>query len=289
MSSTSSGSTIRAGAGPVVAQVVHARHLVGHQRRRPDPHGLEGRQPVALGQRHVGEGAGAPVELGQDRRGDGAGEDDAVGVLARRGLGPPPGRAHDDQGPRLGQRRARSAEGPHEPVHVLAGFERADGQEELARHPDACQQRVGGAGSGSGRWSAPLGTMVIRAASTPEAATSAATSRDGTTSARCGRGRGPAPPRATGARAASWLRGAGARPRRGRSRRGGSGWTAAGRARPATPSARRRTPRVRGTARGPRPGSGAGPAAARPAPAGRRRPAGRPPARCRPEPGWPEA
>ena len=36
-------------------------------------------------------------------------------------------------------------------------------------------------GSGSGRWSAPPGTMVIRAASTPEAATSAATSREGTT------------------------------------------------------------------------------------------------------------
>ena len=36
-------------------------------------------------------------------------------------------------------------------------------------------------GSGSGRWSAPPGTTVIRASSTPEVATSAATSRDGTT------------------------------------------------------------------------------------------------------------
>ena len=38
----------------------------------------------------------------------------------------------------------RPVEGAHEAVHVLAGFERAHSQEELTRHPDACQQCVGG-------------------------------------------------------------------------------------------------------------------------------------------------
>ena len=60
------------------------------------------------------------------------------------GSGPHPAGAHDHEAPWLGQRGAHPAERSYEAVHVLAGFERAHGQEELARHPDAGQQCVGG-------------------------------------------------------------------------------------------------------------------------------------------------
>ena len=101
------------GRGPGRTEVVHARHLVGHHRRCADPHGLERRQPVALGQRHVGEGAGPPVELGEDGVGHRAGEDDCRRRPgARGGSGPHPVGPTITSGHGPGSERAHPARRP---------------------------------------------------------------------------------------------------------------------------------------------------------------------------------
>ena len=128
------------------AEIVHARDLAGHHRRDAGAHGLQRREAVPLRQRHVGEGAGPAVELGQDDLGDGAGEDDVIGRPGLLRNGAPAGRPHDHQRPRARQRTAHPAEGPHEPVDVLPRFERADGEEEGARHAHPSQERIGGLG-----------------------------------------------------------------------------------------------------------------------------------------------
>ena len=112
----------------------------------------------------------------------------------------------------------------------------------------------------------------------PIASRSAATSRDGTTSAApdstarrsaASCQRAPAPRRRFGMAAPGHVVDRHDQPCRARAPEPGR--------RPATPSARCRTPPGRGTARGPRPGSGAGPGQPRRvAAAARRRPAGRP-------------
>ena len=71
-------------------EVVHARHLARHDRRRAGPHRLEGRQPVPLCQRHVCEGAGTVVKRGQHGVGNRTREDDPAGLGRARGLGPHP-------------------------------------------------------------------------------------------------------------------------------------------------------------------------------------------------------
>ena len=53
---------------------------------------------------------------------------------------PQPDGPDDDQRPAPGQRRPHLPEGTHQPVQVLARFERAHGQEELAGHADPVQQ-----------------------------------------------------------------------------------------------------------------------------------------------------
>ena len=124
MSSTSSGSTMRAGRRSHRAEVVHARHLVGHHGRDADEHGLEGRQAVALRERHVGEGAGSPVQLGQDDVGNGAGEDDVVG-----GPWAPPA-----QGPTRSARRS--------PAATDRGASRAPGRRPAPAGPRSCEARA---------------------------------------------------------------------------------------------------------------------------------------------------
>ena len=63
---------------PSPPEVVHAGHLWGDHGRGPDPHGLERRQPVTLGQRHISKGTGTPVEIREHGVREGIG-------LSRRG------------------------------------------------------------------------------------------------------------------------------------------------------------------------------------------------------------
>ena len=147
MSSTSSGSTMRAGGGAGCAEVVHARHLVGHHGRGAHAHGLQRRQAVALGERHIGEGPGPPVQPGQHGSGTAPGEDDTGRPPGpRRAAGAPPGRPDDHQRPRArgasrarGRRRARA--GPRS-----YGLERAHGEEELPGDAQAAARRASVAG-----------------------------------------------------------------------------------------------------------------------------------------------
>ena len=161
MPSTSRGSTMQRGRRTRLIEVDHAGHFVGDHRRRAHPHGLERRQPVALGQRDVGEGPGAPVE---------ATERGVAAPLRRRPRPPGPSGSvrtgPHPVGPTItsghGSGRVGRARGVRlqQPVDVLAGLERAHGQEELPRHAESLQQGIGlrrvlgapGDRSRRGRW-----------------------------------------------------------------------------------------------------------------------------------------
>ena len=102
MSSTSSRIDEARRRRPDRTEVVRAGHLFGHHGRDPGPHRLQWREPVPLGERHVGEGPGAAVHPGEDAVAEDAGEDDAVGG--------PGGRPA--QGPTRPVRRPPAATGP---------------------------------------------------------------------------------------------------------------------------------------------------------------------------------
>ena len=119
--------------------------------RRPPPTGVpmrmasSGGRPYPSVSGHVGEGTGPPVEPGQDGVGDGAGEDDAVRVRrVPAGRGPTPSGPTITSGHAPGQRGPHPAEGPHQPVHVLARLERAHGEEELPGDARRVASSVGG-------------------------------------------------------------------------------------------------------------------------------------------------
>ena len=185
--------------------------------RRPDPHGLERRQPVALGQGHVGEGTGAPVELRQHGVGDGPREDDAIGLMGGA-AGP---------GPTPPARRPRACHGPGSERRTRAKartrrstFLRGSSVPTLRRNSPRTARRPRSssvaAGSGSGRWSAPAGHDgdPPRVDAERLAGPRRPAGRGPRRTPRC---RGPVPtrPRATAAHAASWPRDGDARRGRG--------------------------------------------------------------------------
>jgi len=148
MSSTSSGVDHACRCGLGCTEVVHAGHLVRDDGRDARVHGLQRRQAVALRERHIREGARPPVELGEDDVGDRPGEDDVIGRRRVRQFRAPPDGPDDDQRPGSREGVTHPAEGPHEPIHVLARLERAHGEEELARDAQLRQEGVGGGGIG---------------------------------------------------------------------------------------------------------------------------------------------
>ena len=223
---------------------------------RAHAHGLERGQPVALGERDVGEGPGAAVEPREHGVGDRAGEDDAVG-LGRPSPSAPPGRADDDQRPRLGQRAA----GPGgRPARGGPGSCAARGCRPSAgtrrRTPDPPQQCGGRLVVG---WRQVIGATADDGDPSPRRRRTRRGPRRRGARARRGRrrsrGRGGARPRASGdpgdVVASGWRRQA----RSCTVTTGGFGCRAAASARPTTPSGRRRSPPARGARSGPRPGS----------------------------------
>ena len=100
MSSMSSGSTMRAGAGPTAPRSRTLGTSLDTTVGMPHAHGLQRRQAVALRERHIGEGAGPPVHLGEDGVGNGTSEDDMVGGPGHGRLRAPTGRPDDHQWPR---------------------------------------------------------------------------------------------------------------------------------------------------------------------------------------------
>ena len=131
MASTSTAGPPAAAAAAAPAPGSTLGHRGAGHHRHAEAHGLQRREAVALGQRHVGKSPGPGVEAGQHLVGDAARGHHPVGDRepgSRRcpDRVAPARRADHHQRPGLGERRSGGGVGGHQPGEVLARLEGAD-------------------------------------------------------------------------------------------------------------------------------------------------------------------